>query len=109
MKKSDLVFKCTCDCSPEQYDVFDANGKYVAYVRLRYGRLRVSFSAVELYDVIYEHCFDDNWMGRFDNDEQREKYMKKIRKKIVEYHQQKEKATVADVATSEAEYEDEND
>lgn len=36
-----LFFKQTCVVAPEQYDVF-LNGKYVAYVRCRWGKLKVN-------------------------------------------------------------------
>lgn len=34
-------FVLTCHACPEQYDVFDPEGKQVAYLRLRHGTFRV--------------------------------------------------------------------
>ena len=42
-----LYFKQTCVIAPEQYDVF-LDGKYVAYVRCRWGKLRVNPVNIEL-------------------------------------------------------------
>ena len=36
-----LKLVCTCGACPEQYDVFDADGKQVGYLRLRHGKFRV--------------------------------------------------------------------
>ena len=62
-----LYFKQTCVIAPEQYDVF-LDGKYVAYVRCRWGRLRIYPVNIELIvpnlDIIsdedYEKIMDDN-------------------------------------------------
>lgn len=35
-----LKLVCTCGACPEQYDVFDAEGKQVGYLRLRHGWFR---------------------------------------------------------------------
>lgn len=34
---------CTCGACPEQYDVFDAAGTQVGYLRLRHGRFRADY------------------------------------------------------------------
>jgi hypothetical protein len=34
---------CTCSACPEQYDVFDKDGKQVGYLRLRHGHFRADF------------------------------------------------------------------
>lgn len=62
-----LYFKQTCVIAPEQYDVF-LDGKYVAYVRCRFGRLTVNPVNIELIipnivnisDFDYEKIMDDN-------------------------------------------------
>lgn len=35
-----LKLVCTCGACPEQYDVFDASGQQVGYLRLRHGYFR---------------------------------------------------------------------
>jgi hypothetical protein len=35
-----LKLVCTCGACPEQYDVFDATGEKVGYLRLRHGHFR---------------------------------------------------------------------
>ena len=62
-----LYFKQTCVIAPEQYDVV-LDGKYIAYVRCRWGRLRVNPVNIELsisnLDMIsdedYEKIMEDN-------------------------------------------------
>lgn len=38
-----LKLVCTSPACPEQYDVFDAEGKQVGYLRLRHGRFRADY------------------------------------------------------------------
>ena len=67
-----LYFKQTCVIAPEQYDIF-LNGKYVAYVRCRRGKLRVNPVNIELIipnivnisDFDYEKIMEDN--GQYEN------------------------------------------
>ena len=67
-----LYFKQTCIIAPEQYDVF-LDGKYVAYVRCRWGKLRVNPVNIELTisnivnisDFDYEKIMEDN--GQYEN------------------------------------------
>lgn len=70
----DYCFQQTCGACPEQYDVF-VGDKQVAYVRLRWDRLRVD---VPDYggDTIYVHHFDDDgYKGVFDSEDERIKYL----------------------------------
>lgn len=57
---------CTCGACPEQYDVFDANGQQVGYLRLRHGYFRA-----EAPDVAGEIVYDANTKGDgvFEDDE----------------------------------------
>lgn len=73
-----LEFIKTCGACPEQYDVFDENDNQVAYIRLRWGYLSVEYDGKE----IYSHTFSDDMKGSFDNEEERQKYLSIIRKKI---------------------------
>ena len=67
-------FRMTCGACPEQYDVFVAD-KMVAYIRLRWDRLRVEAPDYGG-DAIYVHDFDDDgYKGVFDNEDERMKYL----------------------------------
>ncbi len=58
--------KMTCAACPEQYDVFNANGIQVGYLRLRHGYFRADCPDVGG-DTVYEaHARGD---GMFDDDE----------------------------------------
>ena len=80
-----LTFVETCSACPEQYDVMDNNGNQVAYVRLRWGGLQCEVPDC-WGEIIYSHGFDDGWMGCFEDEEQREKYLNIIADKINEHY-----------------------
>lgn len=88
-----MEFIKTCGFAPEQYDVFD-NGKKIAYIRLRWGFLEATMPDFDG-ETIYEHQFENNWMGDFENDSERKKYLKLIEQKISE-HLNKEKVKEED-------------
>lgn len=67
----------TCRACPEQYDVLDLNGGQVAYVRLRFGLLRVDVPDVGG-ETIYLKIFPDEYKGTFANEEERVKYLTEI-------------------------------
>lgn len=70
-----LTFKLTCAACPEQYDVTDSDGKQVAYVRLRWGRLTVQCPDVGG-ALVYDYSFeDDDLKGRFDSVDEREVFL----------------------------------
>lgn len=55
---------CTCCACPEQYDVFDKDGKQVGYLRLRNGYFRADFpdcggETVYEADTLGDGVFDD--------------------------------------------------
>lgn len=79
-----LHFELTCQACPEQYDVFDEHDKIVAYVRLRWGHLRIYCPDVGG-TLIYEQSFDDEYKGIF-NDEEREFYFPEIHKAIENHY-----------------------
>lgn len=79
------VFRCTCVACPEQYDVY-LGDKYVAYVRKRWGHLRVYPTInheVDWSTVIYEKEDDDEYCGTIDD---RENTLKTIVEKIKKYY-----------------------
>lgn len=81
---TELDFKKTCGFCPEQYDVF-LGRKQVGYIRLRHGCLRVDFPKCGG-EVIYKKQFGDPFReekGCFDNDKERQRYLRIIGKKII--------------------------
>lgn len=86
-----LIFKGGGAC-PEQYDVFDEDSdtpeKQVAYVRLRWGHLRVVCPdiCVEPNTEVYYHDFNEEYKGIFCNDTERDFYLKQIRKAINKHY-----------------------
>lgn len=72
-----LLFECTCEACPEQYDVFK-DDKQVAYVRLRWNHLRVSYPDVGGRDIYSKDITDYAMQGMFKSDEQRDYYLNEI-------------------------------
>ena len=60
MQILDYVLKMTCGACPEQYDVFDSEGKQVGYLRLRHGGFRADYPNCGG-DTVYRCSFDDGW------------------------------------------------
>lgn len=81
---NELEFRRTGFMCPEQYEVF-RNNVQVAYIRLRWGHLSVTYLDYNG-DLIFEHKFKDNLRGAFPTGE-REKWLEVIAEKIVEYIQ----------------------
>lgn len=90
-----LGFEKTCGACPEQYDVYNTEGK-VAYIRLRYGCLKV-----EPYEKPDDEFASDDticrfseefgmWQGEFNTEEQRIEYLTRCARKITEYLKEKE-------------------
>ena len=65
----------TCQCCPEQYDVFDSDGKQSGYIRLRGGNFRVYYPDTGGELVFYHRFEKDAWKGMFDNEEEREFFL----------------------------------
>jgi hypothetical protein len=63
-----LRFELTCPACPEQYDVFDANGKQVGYVRLRHGAFRVDYPTCGERTIVEADTESD---GCFETEEER--------------------------------------
>lgn len=61
-----LKLVCTCGACPEQYDVFNANGAQVGYLRLRHGYFRADCPEVGGETVYTAQPKGD---GIFDDDE----------------------------------------
>ena len=82
MQILDYNLVLTCPCCPEQYDVFDAEGKQSGYIRLRGGNFRVYYPNTGGELVFYHRFEDDEWKGMFYNDEEREQYLTEAVKAI---------------------------
>ena len=66
----DLEIIKTCECSPEQYDVYikeDGERKIIGYMKLRWGTFTVSYPNVSG-ECIYSHSFSDAYKGMFSNE-----------------------------------------
>ncbi len=83
MKIKGLSFICTCSICPEQYEVFDSNGKMVGYVRLRWGELRCDYPDVGG-ETIYHTNIGNEWTGWFLTDDERMELLQNIADKILE-------------------------
>ena len=83
MNNINLIFKKTCDCCPEQYDVY-YNDKQVGYIRLRWGHLSCECPDIGG-DCVYEFDLDDDLSGCFDDDTQREIELNNCGDKIIEW------------------------
>jgi hypothetical protein len=82
-KSTDLVFERTSIAFPEQYCVFQ-NDLHVAYIRLRGGQLYAECPDIDG-ETVYEHQFENKSKGCFENDEERDKYLKEIGYQIVKW------------------------
>lgn len=82
MEIKGLNFVMTCSACPEQYDVFDKNGRMVGYVRLRWGGLTCEYPDVGG-EYIYTAVIGDGYTGEFENQEQREHHLNAIADKII--------------------------
>ena len=78
-----LNFINTCKRWPEQYDVKDENGNQVAYVRLRFGILYCKVPGIGGKEI-YTKYFDNDMIGFFVKDEEREFFLNEIADKILE-------------------------
>lgn len=78
------TFVETCSACPEQYDVYDPQGNQVAYVRLRWGMLRVDAPDCGG-KTIYSLAYSDDCLGSFPDDHERTKQMNIIADKIIEH------------------------
>lgn len=100
----ELDFRQTCFACPEQYDVFDDNHNYIAYVRLRHGCFRVDnadrtityfsrvFPITDLSDIALEpeeivllrECGFIDPDGIFETESTRQAYLAIAKRKILE-------------------------
>jgi len=81
MEFKGLKFTETSSAFPEQYEVTDGRGRKVAYVRLRWGHFYVTCPGVEG-DLVYEKIYEDQRLGCFPDEEERETQLKAAAKAI---------------------------
>lgn len=77
-----LNFEMTCSTCPEQYNVYDSNGKQVGYVRLRWGELSCIYPDIYGKEIYYANVGSD-YCGVFENDNQRMMHLNNIADKIL--------------------------
>jgi len=83
MKIDGLTFDLTACACPEQYDVYDNQGKIVGYVRLCWGGLTCEYPDVGG-EIIYSAAIGDRWTGEFESNEQRMRNLGSIAKAIIQ-------------------------
>lgn len=84
---ADYTFLKTCDCCPEQYEVFDQYGRRVGYVRYRYGRLMCQVPDVGGH-VVFDQHIGGELDGCFENNEERQYYLELIAEAIQKYEEE---------------------
>lgn len=92
IKPSELQLKMTCAVCPEQYDVFDKNGRYLGYLHLRGASftincIRPGKEDEELVSEYFSMC----WHGSFMDDKERAQYLSIARRDIAEFYRMQEK------------------
>lgn len=76
----------TCAACPEQYDLFDEQGRIVAYMRLRSGYFRVRYGGASG-PTIYEHeWLREGLKGMFESSEERDEHLTAAVAAAVESH-----------------------
>jgi len=81
-----LYFEETCAACPEQYDVLDdVELQIVAYVRLRWGCLRVYVPDAGGV-LVYEHTFTNAFQGQFESATERKYHLDKILEVLEHYY-----------------------
>ena len=82
-----LKFKQTNQTCPERYAILKIDGDVITtlgYTALRYGKLRAMCFDKDEFIEIYEASVGDEWTGRFQDKEEREKHFAIIEEKILE-------------------------
>ena len=79
-------WECLTEACPEQYDVFDEQGRQVAYVRARWGRVTASCPDFGGYMVFDDDFADDGMSGCFKDTDQRNQYQRLIEDAIDGYY-----------------------
>lgn len=74
----------TCESYPEQYSVYNHDGREVMYIRLRNGHLSAYTPDVNG-KIFFSDVFEDDLKGSFDNDWERVKYLSLIIAAYYEY------------------------
>lgn len=77
-----LKLVCTSIACPEQYEVFDAEGKQVGYLRLRHGRFRADYPDCGGETVYASDTKGDGTFSEEEREEELRKAVEAIRRRI---------------------------
>lgn len=82
-----LEFNCTPrDCS-EQYEVMQ-NGKYVAYIKLKFGRLTCQIYDGKMFgEILSQTIFADKTKSVFLNEDEKLRFLEEFAESIKKYYQ----------------------
>ena len=81
---NNLEFFKTCEFCPEQYEVNVVGDEtLVGYVRLRWGVLTLKMPDCRDGDIIYEHNFNEEFKGAFDNKKEQMMYLRIIAEEVL--------------------------
>lgn len=84
------TFTEICYACPESYVLFDEEEKNLAYIKLRYGHLKVFTPSLET--TIWQHDFEkdgggmDSFKGMFDSQEERETMLKEALIQVLKFN-----------------------
>ena len=81
-----LIFEDLGGCCPRQFDVYDKDGNYKAYIRYRYGCLIVYTEPLGNQIWGYTPKSKYPMQGDFNSDKQTMQYLKRIAKQINNYY-----------------------
>lgn len=81
MEIKGLTFVKTCNCCPEQYEVY-RNGKHIGYVRLRWGTLTCEYPDLDG-ELVYCVDMDSDIQGEFNSDKERMFHLEAIADKLL--------------------------
>ena len=87
-----VKFTRTCMACPEQYDVTNARGQEIGYVRLRHGVLNAEYTHGDKEEFVYARRYEDA-RGRFESDDERKVVLQRIAN-ILKLRQKQEQSHV---------------
>ena len=85
MEINNYFFERTCNACPEQYEVYNKQGKHLAYIHLRWGYLYAVCPDIGG-TVVYEADIGDGYTGCFDSNIDREIHLNRIANAIEKFY-----------------------
>lgn len=82
MKAKDIYLIQTCAMCPEQYDAVDEFGNIVGYLRMRWGWFLVYCPDVDTDATVYEHQYQNAYLGAFPSNSERKKHLRRAKAAI---------------------------